>query len=722
LVLTINVPTTSTTTASICNGGTYTFNGKVNTKAVTDTVYLTNAAGCDSIAILKLTISSAVTANFTFSATTVANSPCLSDNSISFVNTSVGATSYKWYIADSLVSSQNTTKDSTFTTANTYLVKLVASNNSGCTDTLTQPIYIYSCSVSSGSTGGLESKNLGAAIGTRNFNIYKSSKNGAVVYTEEQKIVAPTKGSYSTFGSSSVVSLASLMPYKVNSVYVPYDQSASVADLASITNAVDVRAIDFTSNNLPKAVVFATKTIGRIYSHTKPICDRLKGAQLLDVSNVTIHNFTFIQYKIQQANGDLEYAISFSAGLKAGRSTMSLQSNWLMPDYVSEDTMFNYQLWAANPVDVATMVTEVLSKLKTIKPLAQLNENDLPAVYVSAVNRQGTNLILTVNNRTAKTSGFFKLANRISENNSVADTVLIPFTINANTKSTVTIPVGDMYDANISMVLNNNTIDMLYAADGIWGTSGDKNTTVTEFKVINNSSRTYTSDEYPLLRDVQVKVTTSNYLSIYKYLKGGAASVDLSGYKSFHFTASTNTEGMSMKITITKLSVGNWSNQYSYTINNLQDGQNYNIALSDFKSADGSLPTAIDASDITSVVYNLINFTGVSMSMKVGISNAAFSTSNINYERSLEVKTVGVSPNPNNGNFRVSFTSPSNETLRLAIVDMTGRIISSSIVNAITGKNEVSVNVGTQNKGGIYFVSLQGAGVRYNSQRMMIKY
>ena len=721
LVLTINHPTTSITSASLCNGGIYTFNGKKYTEAVTDTIYLTNAAGCDSLAILKLFTSQAVTANFAFSATTVANSPCLSDNSISFTNKSLGATSFQWFTSDSLVSTKSTTPDTTFTTADTYLVKLVASNNSGCSDTLTQPIYVYSCSVSSGSTGGLESKNLGAVIGTRNFNIYKNSKNGAVVYTDEQKIVAPNRGAYNMFGSSNSVSLASLMPYKVNSVYVPYDQSASVTDLKSFTNAVDVRAIDFTSNNLPKAVVFATKTIGGIYSHTKPICDRLKGAQLLDVTNVSIQNFKFIQYKIQQPNGDLEFAISFSAGQKAGRGSISLQSNWLMPDYVSEDTMFNYQLWAANPMDVATMITEVLSKLQAIKPLAQLTENDLPSMYVSAVNRQGTNLMLTVNNRTGKTSGVFKLANRTTENNAVSDTVFIPFTINANTKSTVTIPVGDTYDANISMVLNNNTIDMLYEADGIWGTSGDKNTTVTEFKVLNNNSKTYNSDEYPLLRDVQLQVTTPSYLTIYKYLKGAAASVDLSTYKSFHFTASTNTEGMSMKITITKLSVGNWASQYSYTINNLQDGQSYNISLSDFKSTDGNLPAIIDASDITSVVYNLINFTGVSISMKLGISNAAFSKSDINYERSLEVKTLSVSPNPNNGIFKVRFNSPTNETLRLAIVDMTGRIISNTIVNALTGKNEVPVNVGFATKGNIYFVSLQGAGVKYDSQKMIIK-
>ena len=721
LVLTVKSLSTSTTTASICSGGSYTFNGTTYTTAAIDTVHLINAAGCDSLAILNLTSAAPVAASFAYTSTTVDNTPCLTGNSISFTNTSVGATSYKWYISDSLVSTKSKASDSTFTAANTYNVELIASNNSGCSDTITQPVYIYSCSVSSGGTGGLESKSLGAAIGTRNYNMYKNSKNGAVQYTDEQKIVAPKKGSYGMFGGSSSVSLASLMPYQVNSSYVPYDQSASVSDLESITNAVDVRAIDFTSNNLPKAVAFATKTIGGIYSHTKPICDRLKGAQLLDITNVTIKNLTFIQYKIQQPNGDLEFAISFSVGQKVGRSTLSIQSNWLMPDYVSEDTMFNYQLWAANPVDVATMVSEVLSKLQTSKPLIQLNDNDLPSAYVSAANRQGTTLNLTVNNRTSNTSGFFQLAKRSTENNEATDTVLVPFTISANAKTTVSIPVSDTYDANISMLFNNNTTDMLYMADGIWGTSGDNNTTVSQFSVINKSSRQYASDEYPLLRDVQVQVTTPSYLTIYKYLKGGAASVDLSSYKSFHFTTSTNTEGMSMKVTITKLGVGNWSSQYSYTINNLQDGQTYKLALSDFKSTDGTLPATIDASDITSVVYNLINTTGQSLSIKAGISNAAFSTEDIAYQQALQVKTVSISPNPNNGNFKVSFESPAEAQLHLAIVDISGRIISNTLVNAVVGKNEVSVNVGMAAKGGIYYVSLQGAGTKYNTQKMIIK-
>ena len=577
--------------------------------------------------------------------------------------------------------------------------------------------------VSSGGTGGLESKSLGAAIGTRNFNIYKNNKNGAVQYSDAERIVAPKKGGYQIFGTSSNRSLASFMPYNVSAAYVPYDKTADVADLTSITNAVDVRTIDFTLNNSPKAVAFATKTIGGIYSHTKPICDRLKGAQLLNIENISIQNISFIRYTIQQPDGSTEYAVSFSAGAKAGRGSYAIQSNWLMPDYASEDTMYNYQLWASTKVDVNTMITEVLSKLQATMPVAPLNSNnDLPGAYVSAASRQGTNLNLTVNNRTANRTGYFLLSQKATEATTASTTVTVPFTIAANGKTTVTIPVSDSYDANISMVFNNQTADMLYMADGIWGTSSDNNTTVSQFNVINNSTKQVASNEYPLLRDVQVQVTTPSYLSIYKYLKGGAASVNLSAYKSFHFTASTNTEGMNMTVTITKLSVGKWASQYTYTINNLQDGQTYDIALSSFKSADGTLPATIDASDVTSVVYNMINTTGQSLNIKAGISNAAFSMVDIAYQQALEVKSVSVSPNPNNGNFKISFASPFTTQLHLAIVDITGRTISNTMVNAVTGKNEVAVNLGqSATKGNIYFVTLQGAGSKYITQRMLIK-
>jgi gliding motility-associated-like protein len=56
LVLTIKQKTNSTTNASICTGGSYLFNGTTYTTAGTYTATLTNAVGCDSIATLVLNI------------------------------------------------------------------------------------------------------------------------------------------------------------------------------------------------------------------------------------------------------------------------------------------------------------------------------------------------------------------------------------------------------------------------------------------------------------------------------------------------------------------------------------------------------------------------------------------------------------------------------------------------------------------------------------------
>jgi len=784
LVVAVKSLSTSTTTASICSGSSYTFNGTAYTTAGSYTVHLTNSVGCDSSATLVLTVkatsttSTTITAcsNYVWNGTTYTASGTYTYSTVNAVgcdstatlvltinepttsSTSITAcTSYVWnsvtyttsgtytYSTVNAVGCDSTatlnltinqptadtlnvsTCDSytwhgaTYTTSGTYTFDSL--NIAGCDSLTTLNLSICSDtgSVTSGGTGGLESKSLGAAIGERNFNMYKNGKNGAAQYTEAELITAPKRGSFGTFGITTTSSLLATMPDAVRT-YIPYDQSASVSDLTGITNAVEVHAIDFTQSNMPKAVAFATKTIGNIYGHTKPICDRLKGAELQDIAKVSIQGMNFIQYKLLQPNGDMEYAISFSAGIKAGRGTYSIQSDWLMPDYTSEDTMYNYQLWAASPVDVATMVTEVLGKLQVTMPVAQLfNANDLPSTYVSSISRQGTNINLVVNNNTPNTTGYFQLTIRETENSTTSSNQVVPFTVGANGKTTIAVPIGDTYDANISMVFNNTTTDMLYMADGIWGTNGDNQTTVSQFNVSNNDNRTYPENEYPLLRNVQVQVTTPTYLSIYKYLKGGAIAVDLNEYKSLHFTANTNIEGMNLQVTIVKQGITNWNSQYTYTISNYQDGQTYKLALSDFKSTDNTLPAVMDASDVTTVIYNVINPTGQSTSITTGISNAAFSTEDIAYEKSLEVKTLGVSPNPNNGNFKVTFASPATAQLTLKVIDITGRIINSTAVNAITGTNEVSVSLNQGGTTGIYFVALEGQGVKYESKEMILK-
>lgn len=67
LVLTVKATTTSSTSASICAGTSYTFNGKTYTNAGTYSSTLTNKAGCDSIATLLLTLKATSTSTTTVS-------------------------------------------------------------------------------------------------------------------------------------------------------------------------------------------------------------------------------------------------------------------------------------------------------------------------------------------------------------------------------------------------------------------------------------------------------------------------------------------------------------------------------------------------------------------------------------------------------------------------------------------------------------------------------
>jgi gliding motility-associated-like protein len=69
VVVPVNKPTTSTTPVKICVPATYTFNGKVYSLSGTykDTLLNGNSKGCDSIAILQLTVSQPTTANITAS-------------------------------------------------------------------------------------------------------------------------------------------------------------------------------------------------------------------------------------------------------------------------------------------------------------------------------------------------------------------------------------------------------------------------------------------------------------------------------------------------------------------------------------------------------------------------------------------------------------------------------------------------------------------------------
>ncbi|MFT7271786.1 MAG: N-acetylneuraminic acid mutarotase, partial [Spirosomataceae bacterium] len=96
--LTVKPKTSSVTTASICSGSTYAFNGTNYTSAGNYEALLTNSVGCDSTAVLQLTVTPSVVPtleSFTASATTFSPGSAVTFTAVP--NVLVNSPYYTWY-------------------------------------------------------------------------------------------------------------------------------------------------------------------------------------------------------------------------------------------------------------------------------------------------------------------------------------------------------------------------------------------------------------------------------------------------------------------------------------------------------------------------------------------------------------------------------------------------------------------------------------------------
>ena len=97
LVLSLKDSSSSVTNASICEGDAYTFNGSNYTNQGIYKSYLTNAVGCDSIAILQLTVNPKITPIIIVSTTSTIINPGKSVTLTSTITNGGISPSYQWY-------------------------------------------------------------------------------------------------------------------------------------------------------------------------------------------------------------------------------------------------------------------------------------------------------------------------------------------------------------------------------------------------------------------------------------------------------------------------------------------------------------------------------------------------------------------------------------------------------------------------------------------------
>jgi gliding motility-associated-like protein len=105
-------------------------------------VVVTNAAGCsDTSRAIAIVLDPKPVPNFTINN----NAQCLTENAFNFTNTSTisaGTLTYSWTLGDATTAT-STDASRTYTSAGTYNIKLVATSNRQCTDSITKTITVF---------------------------------------------------------------------------------------------------------------------------------------------------------------------------------------------------------------------------------------------------------------------------------------------------------------------------------------------------------------------------------------------------------------------------------------------------------------------------------------------------------------------------------------------------------------------------------------------------
>ena len=263
--------------------------------------------------------------------------------------------------------------------------------------------------------------------------------------------------------------------------------------------------------------------------------------------------------------------------------------------------------------------------------------------------------------------------------------------------------------------MDDTLTDDVNMADGGWSLDYDKTyTEIQNFKPNNNYNRIYRDDEFPLYRSVRVTAKTTDYISIYKFVKGGHVPADLSAYKSYKLYAKG--EGK-MIIRMIKESVVRFADQYKTTIPLTAAGSNYQISFDDFTS--DFIKAPFDPKDVKAVVYTF-ELNGVNTEFDFFADEQAFSPTAVQSIKALQSKEITVSPNPTTGAFLIKFVSDEERDMDVTFTDMTGKLVYKQPVRAIVGFNTVSIDFPKAMPTSILFVQMGNNHIKYGVTKLSI--
>ena len=562
---------------------------------------------------------------------------------------------------------------------------------------------------SSSNSGGLESNNrLSEQINTRNFN---RAKTGYKFNTATAKRVTKTL-SYAKKNPNLDFTLQDFIP--LNRINEDEVIEATPSDLIAITNATEIYAVDYLKNNSAVASVLALKTENGVYEHTKYICDRLLGAQLISVNTIDINGQSFIKSIIKNVDGTYEFVLSLSAKVIDNDSHFAIESHWNLDQYEENVTFYNFQIWSNSIDDLYILGQEVLNLLNIEKPITSYNNSTPPTVFVRKGQYINGGLDLQIVNTNATESVTLNAGYRATETEAF-DT--LNATINLTGYITnLTVNTGNLFDIGFRIGDGIATPDDLFMSDGPWGIDdAQPDTTVNLYEVTTNDFD-FEATDFLIERNVNLSGITSSYLAAYRALTPRFAAVNLTDYNSFKFSA----EGTgNLEITFVKQSITNWNDQYKTTVALTSTLQDFVIPVSDLVSSNGT-DAVLD--DVVTIVFTMVAENGEPTTKVLELNNLRFSQDSALSVAQFETEqmTISAFPNPMTTTATITFTARQNETLSFVIYNQLGKQVYHTNHDAVPGKNNITINRANLSSG-LYFCKIFSSQTNFNPLKLIVK-
>jgi hypothetical protein len=561
--------------------------------------------------------------------------------------------------------------------------------------------------VSSGSDGGLESKSIGTALAERVFNREIKSKASQVEYPKMAKYAKLER---------TINEISEYIPDKaiLGPGYQMYETSPK--DITTFTNAKNVVAMDYVFAGLNKAVVFCTFTEGGAYTHTKQVCDRLKGSELLGIDEVTMKGLKVLKHIYKKKNKYNEYALTFTIGKTKTAKEYSFQSEWLIDKVQAQDSLFNFQIWSSDPNVLNKLFSSVIDKFQSKAPIIQSVYPEKPSYYVTKATRDVSNpflLNLLIRNESDTKQIGIKVNSKANEQSSGRETKEYQFDINPKAETMVQLNLLDTAESDISLrdasLTTSKNTDFVYSNDGVWNLYMPNNEKPEEYLVSNDQTAPI-AGEYRLFRNVQVKAKTKDYLTVYRIISGGAEAVDMSAYKGVQFTLNGQSN---VRIRIIKKGIKNYDEQFQYLL--VHGGEKRTFLIPFNKFFNKLQNNGLEVNDIENISFSFENF-GVYKDINVQLSEVKFVSDLSQYSENQFIlanepllPNFSITPNPANSHIQINGYSAKPEIVEIQISNIVGTVVLGQYHHQAQGNWKYKLEFNGHYQPGFYMVSVKNS-------------